>query len=129
LFTREISQVFLNLIINAAHAIAAKGKKDTESEVITVETQFCSGWAEVRISDTGIGIPTEIQQHIFEPFFTTKEVGKGTGQGLTIAYDVVVYKHNGTITFNSAPGQGTVFIVRLPCVPSEQKPSNKGHSI
>ncbi|HET9863236.1 MAG TPA: ATP-binding protein, partial [Steroidobacteraceae bacterium] len=68
----------------------------------------------VEISDTGCGMPAHIQQRIFDPFFTTKEVGKGTGQGLAIAHNVVVDKHGGAIKVVSSPGKGTTFIIRLP---------------
>ena len=68
----------------------------------------------VEISDTGAGMPAHVQQRIFEPFFTTKEVGKGTGQGLAIAHNVIVDKHGGTIKVASTPGEGTTFIIRLP---------------
>ncbi len=71
-------------------------------------------WAEIRIRDTGIGIPEECRLKLFEPFFTTKEAGKGTGQGLSIAHSVVVGKHKGTIAFDTEPGKGTTFIIRLP---------------
>jgi signal transduction histidine kinase len=66
------------------------------------------------VSDTGTGIPAEIRDKIFDPFFTTKEVGKGTGQGLAIAHDVVAQKHGGTITFETVEGHGTTFLIRLP---------------
>jgi signal transduction histidine kinase len=69
---------------------------------------------EVRVSDTGIGIPEAVRARVFEPFFTTKEVGKGTGQGLAIAYSVIVDKHGGNIGFESAEGRGTTFIISLP---------------
>ena len=70
--------------------------------------------AEVRITDSGTGIPEEIRRKVFDPFFTTKEVGKGTGQGLAIAQSVIVDKHHGTIAIESEVGQGATFIVRLP---------------
>ncbi|MEK9141444.1 MAG: ATP-binding protein, partial [Nitrospirota bacterium] len=70
--------------------------------------------AEIRITDTGTGIPESIRHRVFDPFFTTKEVGKGTGQGLAIARSVVVDKHHGTITFETLAGKGTTFIIRLP---------------
>jgi signal transduction histidine kinase len=76
--------------------------------------------AEIRITDTGTGIPDAIRSRVFEPFFTTKEVGKGTGQGLAIAYSVVVDKHRGSIHFESELGRGTSFIIRLPLVDSAQ---------
>ncbi|TVR81987.1 MAG: PAS domain S-box protein [Rhodospirillales bacterium] len=114
----DLSQVFLNLIVNAAHAIAAKNGKpaahDDSKGRITIATRQDGDWVEVRISDTGTGVPEAIQRRIFDPFFTTKEIGKGTGQGLTIARDIVVMKHEGVLTFETTPGHGTTFIVRLP---------------
>jgi signal transduction histidine kinase len=111
----EFNQVILNILVNAAHAIAvvvgdAAGQKGT----IRVMTRRDGAWAEVRISDTGPGIPEAIQNRVFDPFFTTKKVGKGTGQGLAIAHNVIVEKHGGSITFESEVGKGTTFIIRLP---------------
>jgi signal transduction histidine kinase len=111
----EINQVLLNLIVNAAHAIGDKSGRDGDKKgTITVSTRSEANGVEVRICDTGGGIPEAIRDRIFDPFFTTKPVGKGTGQGLTIAHAVVVNKHGGTITFESVVGQGTTFIIRLP---------------
>jgi two-component system, NtrC family, sensor kinase len=111
----ECNQVFLNLIINAAHAIADKpAGKSTEKGEITVVTRRDGNWAEVRIGDNGTGIPEEFQGRIFDPFFTTKEVGRGTGQGLAIAHSVITEKHGGTIRFETEIGRGTTFVVRLP---------------
>ncbi|KIL97133.1 Signal transduction histidine kinase HoxJ (hydrogenase regulation) [Paramagnetospirillum magnetotacticum MS-1] len=108
----EMNQVFLNLIVNAAHAIESSGKP--RPGTISVETRLSGDWAEIRISDTGTGISDDIAPHIFDPFFTTKEVGKGTGQGLAICYDVVVNKHGGQILVGGTPGEGAVFTVRIP---------------
>ncbi|KAF0174712.1 MAG: sensor histidine kinase [Limisphaerales bacterium] len=114
----EFNQVVLNLIVNAAHAIAAKiGDGSGGKGLITVRTRKDGDWADIRIRDSGMGIPEPARDKIFEPFFTTKEVGKGTGQGLAIARSVVVDKHGGTITFETETGQGTTFIVRLPLAP------------
>jgi signal transduction histidine kinase len=110
----EINQVILNLVVNAAHAIAEKTGGTAEKGQITVTTRADGEWAEVRVSDTGTGIPEKAQANVFNPFFTTKPVGKGTGQGLAIAHMVVVQKHRGTIHFETEPGKGTTFIVRLP---------------
>ena len=77
----------------------------------TRQTAEC---AEVSIADDGCGMPPEIQEKIFDPFFTTKPVGKGTGQGLAIAHNVIVIKHGGTIAVKSEPGRGTTFTIRLP---------------
>lgn len=111
----EINQVFLNIIINAAHAIGdvTDGGR-TGKGCIRVSTSVHDQWLEVRIADTGGGIPEAVRDRIFDPFFTTKEIGKGTGQGLAIARSVVVDKHQGTIRFATEAGKGTTFIVRLP---------------
>jgi len=111
----EFNQVVLNMIVNAAHGIAGVvGDGSNGKGKITVSTCRNGDWAEIRISDTGTGIPEEHRAKIFDPFFTTKEVGKGTGQGLAIAYDVIAQKHGGTITFDTEDGRGTTFVVRLP---------------
>ncbi len=111
----EFNQVILNLIVNAAHAIADGLKKTGEAKgMIRVRTLNCAGWAEIRIEDTGTGIPKQAQARVFDPFFTTKEIGKGTGQGLAIARSVVVDKHSGSIHFETEEGKGTTFIMRLP---------------
>ncbi len=82
---------------------------------ITIATaNIADEWAEVRISDTGTGIPVAARSRIFDPFFTTKEVGKGTGQGLAISHNVIVEKHRGQLSFETEIGQGTTFIIRLP---------------
>ncbi|MGK7346317.1 MAG: PAS domain S-box protein [Candidatus Nitrospinota bacterium M3_3B_026] len=111
----EFNQVILNLIINAAHAIAdVVGDGGGGKGKIKISTRKKEGYAEIRISDTGGGIPDDITHRIFDPFFTTKDVGKGTGQGLAIARSAIVDKHNGKITFDTEPGRGTTFMVRLP---------------
>jgi PAS domain S-box-containing protein len=111
----EFNQVVLNMIINAAHAIGeAVGDGSKGQGKITISTRRVEPWVEIRISDTGKGIPESIRGRIFDPFFTTKQVGKGTGQGLAISHNVVVDKHGGTINLESTEGVGTTFIVRLP---------------
>jgi PAS domain S-box-containing protein len=111
----EFNQVILNLIVNAAHAIAdVTGKEGSEKGRIKVQTHNCREWVEIRIQDTGSGIPKKARARVFDPFFTTKEIGKGTGQGLAIAHSVVVDKHGGTIHFETEEGKGTTFIIRLP---------------
>lgn len=117
----ELNQVFLNLIVNAAHAIGdVVGDGGEGKGKIVVSTRCDGDYVEVRIVDTGSGIPKEISEHIFDPFFTTKGVGRGTGQGLAIARNVVVDKHGGTLTFESKMGTGTTFIIRLPIQAGEQ---------
>jgi signal transduction histidine kinase len=111
----EINQVVLNLIVNAAHAIAdVVGDCEGGKGTITISTRRDGEFVEVRIADTGSGIPETAQSKIFDPFFTTKGVGKGTGQGLSIAHGVVVKKHGGTLDFETEIGKGTTFIIRLP---------------
>jgi len=107
-YPQQMNQVFMNLLVNAAHAIDHQG-------IITVRTWEEDGYVCISVDDTGHGIPEENLNRIFEPFFTTKEVGKGTGLGLSITYDIVK-KHNGEITVRSEPGKGTVFTVRIPVV-------------
>ncbi|OQX11844.1 MAG: hypothetical protein BWK76_18585 [Desulfobulbaceae bacterium A2] len=112
----EMGQVILNMLVNAAQAIAESLGENPEGAKgrITIRTRFDDKSVTLELSDTGCGIPQEIQKKIFDPFFTTKEVGKGTGQGLTIAHDVIVNKHGGTIHLASEPGQGTTFCISLP---------------
>jgi len=111
----EFNQVILNMIVNAAHAIGDVVKREGDAKgKIQVKTLNCPDWAEIRVQDTGSGIPKSARERIFEPFFTTKEVGKGTGQGLAIARSIIVDKHQGTIHFETEEGKGTTFIIRLP---------------
>ncbi len=111
----EFNQVILNMLVNAAHAIAdVVGHGEKGKGKITVSTRRMGDWVEVRISDTGTGIPEAVRPKVFEPFFTTKPVGKGSGQGLAIARSVVVDKHGGNIDFETEVGKGTTFIIRLP---------------
>lgn len=114
-FLVEFNQCVLNLVVNAAHAIAdvvaglpgGKGK-------ICISTQRSGECAEVRVSDTGTGILEANRARIFEPFFTTKDVGKGTGQGLSLVYGSIVKRHGGTVAFETETGKGTTFILRIP---------------
>ena len=111
----EINQVILNMLVNAAHAIAeVVGDGGRDKGRITVTTALAGQLAEIRITDTGAGIRPDHLDRIFDPFFTTKPVGCGTGQGLAIAHDVIVRKHQGSIRVESQPGTGSTFIIRLP---------------
>ena len=111
----ELNQMFLNLIVNAAHSIAEVADNHPgQKGKIVVSTRQDDDFVEIRVSDSGTGIPETIRAKIFDPFFTTKEVGRGTGQGLAIAHSVVCDKHGGSITFETSEGHGTTFIVRLP---------------
>ena len=114
-FQAEFNQAILNIVVNAAHAIAEhRGPDGTEKGHITVATSCSEEWVEVRITDDGCGMPPDVRARIFDPFYTTKEVGKGTGQGLAIARSVIVDKHHGTLEVESVEGQGTTFVLRLP---------------
>lgn len=111
----ELNQVFLNLLVNAAQAIAeAVGDGSRERGTITVRTRGKGDEVVITIADTGNGIPEAFRDKIFDPFFTTKDVGKGTGQGLAIARSVIVKKHNGSITYESEEAKGTCFYIHLP---------------
>ena len=112
----SIGQTLLNLLVNAAHSITEKLGKTPEGGKgkITIETRVEGSSVLIHIADTGCGIAKSNHAKIFDPFFTTKEVGRGTGQGLAIAYDVVARKHGGSLTFTTVLGEGTTFIIRLP---------------
>ena len=109
----DFNQVMLNLLVNAAHAVSGvveEGGKGT----ISVVTRQIDGHAEIRVADTGCGMTKEIKAQVFDPFFTTRDVGEGMGQGLAVAYTVVVDKHGGTIGVESESGNGSCFTIRLP---------------
>jgi signal transduction histidine kinase len=109
----ELNQVFLQLIVNAAHAIAEVHAPPARG-TIRIRTWCDDEAVFVSVADNGAGIPAPIRNRIFDPFFTTKPVGRGTGQGLTVARSIVVDRHAGSLTFETTPGQGTTFLVRLP---------------
>jgi signal transduction histidine kinase len=110
----ELNQVVLNLLVNAAHAIGDVVGSSGQKGRIKVSATSDTTHAELRVSDTGTGIPEKARAKVFEPFFTTKEVGKGTGQGLSMAYNCIVKRHRGSINFETELGVGTTFIIRLP---------------
>lgn len=111
----ELNQVFLNIIVNAAHAIHDANKQlQREKGLIRISTDFNDREVIIRIADNGLGIPEQHQQKVFDPFFTTKEVGRGSGQGLAISHNVIVTKHQGRISFDTHAGKGTTFTIRLP---------------
>jgi two-component system NtrC family sensor kinase len=110
----DLNQVFLNLVVNAAHAIEQAVGQTGAKGTIGVRTRREEGRVVIEISDTGCGIPPEIREKIFDPFFTTKPVGKGTGQGLAITRSIVVEKHGGTLDFVTEVGAGTTFRIGLP---------------
>jgi PAS domain S-box-containing protein len=110
----EFNQVLLNLIVNAAHSIETKVNGTGQKGTIIIKTRRQAEGVEIRVSDSGTGIPKSVQPKIFDPFFTTKGIGKGTGQGLSIAHSVIVQKHRGVIRFETEEGVGTTFIIQLP---------------
>lgn len=120
----DFNQAVLNLVVNAAHAIGDKVGAGGQKGTIAVSTRRDGDWAEVRIRDTGTGIPEKIRAKVYDPFFTTKAVGRGTGQGLAIAHSIISEKHRGTIDFETVTGEGTTFIIRLPLndKPAAQEP-------
>ncbi len=114
-YTGEINQVILNLVVNAADAIVDRnGENPVDKGFISIRTFQENGFAGLSVSDTGKGMTEEIKNKVFDPFFTTKEVGKGTGQGLSLTQRIVEERHNGTITVESEYGEGSTFTVRIP---------------
>jgi PAS domain S-box-containing protein len=114
-FRAEFNQVILNMIVNAAHAIAEVNKGNNfQKGTIHISTAYEGDQVKICIGDTGAGIPEKIRHKIFDLFFTTKEPGKGTGQGLAISHSVIVEKHKGTLTLETQEGKGTTFIIGLP---------------
>jgi two-component system, NtrC family, sensor kinase len=112
----QLNQVFMNFIVNAAHAIESRG-------TITLASGQVDDWVWVEVADTGCGMSPEVQHRIFEPFFTTKPVGKGTGLGLSLSFSIV-QKHHGVIRVRSAPGEGSAFRIWIPIMAegSEEAP-------
>jgi signal transduction histidine kinase len=103
------------MIVNASHALEDKFKnEDSIKGQISISTFNKIQYVEIIVQDNGLGMSKKIKERIFEPFFTTKEVGKGTGQGLSIAYDIIVNKHNGSIDVETEENVGTSFILKLP---------------
>ena len=117
-YESDLGQVIINLIVNAAHAIedrnAGRGR-------LGIETRVDGTDIVVAISDTGGGIPRDVQARIFDPFFTTKQIGRGTGQGLSISRAIVVDRHGGTLTFETQEHVGTTFFIRLPIAGPQSK--------
>ncbi|MCG8019078.1 MAG: ATP-binding protein, partial [Candidatus Thiodiazotropha weberae] len=109
-----VNEVLLNIIVNAAHAIAEKVGESGELGNIIITTESKDDWCVIRISDSGSGIPEDARNHVFDPFFTTKEVGKGTGQGLSLSHKIIVDQHDGELSFETELGIGTTFIIKLP---------------
>jgi len=115
----EISQCIVNLVVNAGHAIADATPSGDDKGLITVKTKLEEETVEIRISDTGGGIPAEVQPKIFEFLFTTKEFGRGTGQGLSLVQRVICDHHGGEISFQTEAGKGTTFTIVIPIAQQE----------
>ncbi|QAR33808.1 PAS domain S-box protein [Geovibrio thiophilus] len=109
----DFNQVLLNLLVNAAHAIKETNRETGSKGTITISTGIENGLAVIKVKDTGCGIPPSIADKVFDPFFTTKEVGKGTGQGLSICHTIITEKHGGQIYFESVAGEGTTFYIKI----------------
>ena len=109
----KLNQVFMNLIMNAKQTISEQGS-------ISISTKFVGNWVEIKVHDTGCGIPQPHLKDIFTPFYTTKPVGEGTGLGLAICYRIVCQEHNGKLSVES-DSQGTVFTIQLPVKASIEK--------
>jgi hemerythrin-like metal-binding protein len=111
----QLTQVFVNLLVNAAQAIAQRG-------TITLRTGVSDQQVWIEIADTGTGMSAQTQKRIFEPFYTTKPVGQGTGLGLSISWEIVA-RHQGSVEVHSEPGQGSCFRITLPCTPPATAPT------
>jgi signal transduction histidine kinase len=123
----EINQALLNVIVNAAAAVrdCMERRASNDKGKITLKSRWDDDWVVLEISDTGCGIPQEIQPKIFDPFFTTRDVGQGTGQGLTVAYLAIVKKHAGKIELMRSTDQGTTFEIRLPVRPGTNEAAER----
>jgi signal transduction histidine kinase len=110
----EIHELILNLLVNAVHAVADVPPDEVRPRRVTIVTRPQSDAVEIRVADTGTGIPAHVRGRIFEPFFTTKNVGRGSGQGLPLVHTIVVQKHRGRLWFETSVGRGTTFYVQLP---------------
>ncbi|NPA24195.1 MAG: PAS domain S-box protein [Deltaproteobacteria bacterium] len=119
----EINQVLLNLIVNAAQAI--KEQERQEKGKIRIATDFDDEWIRCRVTDDGPGIKPENLERVFDPFFTTKPVGKGTGLGLNISYDIITNKHKGRLLVTSELGKGTTFTIELPRKTGSERQENE----
>ena len=109
----QLEQVFINLLTNARDALTGVPRK-----VISITCEVHADVVELRVRDTGPGIPEGLEQRIFDPFFTTKKVGTGTGLGLSITYGIIK-DHQGIISVDSRPGEGALFVIHLPLIRQE----------
>ncbi len=125
-YTGQLNQMFMNILANAIDALDEAREKQIYPEIkdhpqqITISTSLLgTDWVQIAIADNGTGIPESIKSRIFDPFFTTKPIGKGTGMGMSISYQIIVEKHGGKLECFSTPAQGTEFIIQIPI---QQKP-------
>jgi signal transduction histidine kinase len=120
-YASQLNQVFMNIIVNAIDALQNnrdKERKVNEAPTLTIRTETTdSNTVKISFADNGNGMTEEVKSKIFDPFYTTKPVGSGTGLGLSISYSVVVEKHGGSLTCNSAPGEGAEFVIEIPVQP------------
>ena len=117
----QLNQVFMNILTNAIDAIEEANAKRNYSEIkenpsqISIQTSLIdSNWIKISISDNGIGMSESVRKHIFDPFFTNKAIGKGTGLGMSISYQIVIEKHRGRLDCFSTSGEGTTFVIQIP---------------
>ncbi|MBW4612937.1 MAG: MASE1 domain-containing protein [Desmonostoc vinosum HA7617-LM4] len=121
-YAGQLNQVFMNILVNAIDALEERNAIKDHPNQITIRTNVVNAtWVEIAIADNGIGIPENLQQRIFDPFFTTKPIGKGTGMGMSISYQIVTENHQGQLKCYSIPHEGTEFIIQIPL-------QQKGHS-
>ncbi|MBF2027802.1 MAG: PAS domain S-box protein [Oscillatoriales cyanobacterium C42_A2020_001] len=129
-YAGQLNQVFMNILSNAIDAVEdyllnvyhpSAADADDYTPTISIRTEYSNSNVVIRIADNGIGISQPVQQRLFDPFFTTKPVGKGTGMGLSISYQIVAEKHGGTLRCVSEVGQGTEFIVQIPLYQPQAK--------
>ena len=127
-YAGQLNQVFMNIISNAIDALEENNIKlaNQVNSRITISTSTLHNeWVLISIADNGTGIPQHIQQQIFNPFFTTKPVGKGTGMGMSISYQIITEKHGGKLECHSTPGEGTEFIIQIPIKPKNRRQGDK----
>ena len=126
-YAGQLNQVFMNILVNGIDSLEDTNAQKQPQEIlanpsqITISTSvLSSGWVEIAIADNGMGIPEDLQSRIFDPFFTTKPIGKGTGMGMSISYQIITEKHGGKLECISTPGQGAKFIIQIPgAIPSD----------
>jgi signal transduction histidine kinase len=115
--SQDLGRVLLNLFTNAFYAVQKRQQRQPGGFEPTVRLRtrrLPTGAVQIYVHDNGDGIPEAVRQKVFQPFFTTKPTGEGTGLGLSLSYDIITHGHNGTLTFDTAEGQGTEFVVTLP---------------